>query len=51
MPQMAPMNWLFLFIFFSLIFMSFSLMNYFSFTYSPSISKTGKVKTQFNWKW
>nr|AXS66371.1 ATP synthase F0 subunit 8 [Cucujoidea sp. 12 KM-2017] len=51
MPQMAPMNWLTLMIFFSIIFMIFNSMNYFSFTY-PSITQSIKTsKKFFSWKW
>nr|ALO76497.1 ATP synthase F0 subunit 8 [Omalium rivulare] len=52
MPQMAPMNWLTLFIFFIMIFMIFNSMNYFSFIYNNKLStniKTSKIST--NWKW
>nr|ASL05670.1 ATP synthase F0 subunit 8 [Trichoferus campestris]QWB85732.1 ATP synthase F0 subunit 8 [Trichoferus campestris] len=51
MPQMAPLNWLTLFIYFSVIFISFNLMNYYSFIYKiKSIKKTPK-KLLFSWKW
>nr|YP_009995509.1 ATP synthase F0 subunit 8 [Ochthebius viridis]QNP09964.1 ATP synthase F0 subunit 8 [Ochthebius viridis] len=52
MPQMAPMNWLFLFIMFSMIFMLFNSMNYFSFKYD-NIMKKNNIKNikKLNWKW
>nr|WKU83813.1 ATP synthase F0 subunit 8 [Brachypalpus cyanella] len=53
MPQMAPINWLSLFLLFSLIFMLFNMMNYF--IYSPSTLKSknmNKIYTNsMNWKW
>nr|ALO70481.1 ATP synthase F0 subunit 8 [Cryptopleurum minutum] len=51
MPQMAPINWLFLFIFFIMIFMLFNSMNYFSFKYPIKSYKFSMKKTQMNWKW
>nr|APX39430.1 ATP synthase F0 subunit 8 [Cryptocephalus celtibericus] len=51
MPQMAPLNWLTLFIFFTLYIMIFSSMNYFFFLKTPIKSST-KVKKIFqNWLW
>nr|QNV11767.1 ATP synthase F0 subunit 8 [Hydrobius fuscipes] len=51
MPQMAPLNWLFLFILFSLIFMLFNSMNYFSFKYPIKSYQTSTTKKKINWKW
>nr|YP_009185882.1 ATP synthase F0 subunit 8 [Myrmecocephalus concinnus]ALO70724.1 ATP synthase F0 subunit 8 [Myrmecocephalus concinnus] len=51
MPQMAPMNWLILFITFILIFMLFNSLNYFSFLYQPLISIKSKSSKIFSWKW
>nr|AIW64896.1 ATP synthase F0 subunit 8 [Ictinogomphus sp. MT-2014] len=53
MPQMAPMSWTFLFLFFTTSLIIFSIMNYYSFI--PMIkpvskTETGKMETQ-NWKW
>nr|AXS65211.1 ATP synthase F0 subunit 8 [Chrysomeloidea sp. 4 KM-2017] len=51
MPQMAPINWLILFIFFSMIILIFSTINYFFFSkVPPSIMKSSK-KMKFNWMW
>nr|WIL79813.1 ATP synthase F0 subunit 8 [Callimerus nigroapicalis] len=51
MPQMSPLNWVSLFIYFSLIFMMINSMNYFFVTYSFS-SKTKKlILKKINWKW
>nr|QNP10035.1 ATP synthase F0 subunit 8 [Ochthebius delgadoi] len=53
MPQMAPMNWLVLFITFSMIFLMFNSMNYFSFKYN-NLNKNklfNKKLIKLNWKW
>nr|QNE85767.1 ATP synthase F0 subunit 8 [Helina impuncta] len=53
MPQMAPINWLSLFIIFSISFMIFNVMNYYS--YMPIMPKLTLYKKNksftFNWKW
>nr|NP_075451.1 ATP synthase F0 subunit 8 [Cochliomyia hominivorax]Q9MFP7.1 RecName: Full=ATP synthase protein 8; AltName: Full=A6L; AltName: Full=F-ATPase subunit 8 [Cochliomyia hominivorax]AAF78611.1 ATPase subunit 8 [Cochliomyia hominivorax]AIZ03382.1 ATP synthase F0 subunit 8 [Cochliomyia hominivorax] len=54
MPQMAPIGWLSLFIIFSIAFVIFNMMNYYS--YTPSMPKSELInKTQstnsLNWKW
>nr|YP_010022592.1 ATP synthase F0 subunit 8 [Sarcophaga josephi]QOP39440.1 ATP synthase F0 subunit 8 [Sarcophaga josephi] len=54
MPQMAPINWLMLFIIFSIAFIIFNVMNYYSFI--PTMPKSNLlIKTQsinsLNWKW
>nr|YP_010025562.1 ATP synthase F0 subunit 8 [Sarcophila latifrons]QOQ35861.1 ATP synthase F0 subunit 8 [Sarcophila latifrons]QTF74362.1 ATP synthase F0 subunit 8 [Sarcophila latifrons] len=53
MPQMAPIGWLSLFIMFSIAFMIFNMMNYYSFT--PIMPKSSLVKSNLinslNWKW
>nr|YP_009499530.1 ATP synthase F0 subunit 8 [Aegosoma sinicum]YP_009723023.1 ATP synthase F0 subunit 8 [Megopis sinica]ASL05644.1 ATP synthase F0 subunit 8 [Aegosoma sinicum]QGP73214.1 ATP synthase F0 subunit 8 [Megopis sinica]QVM79156.1 ATP synthase F0 subunit 8 [Aegolipton marginale] len=51
MPQMAPLGWLTLMLFFTLIFLIFNSMNYFSFIYPIKETKTKKIKLTFNWKW
>nr|UJG45491.1 ATP synthase F0 subunit 8 [Sylvicola punctatus] len=57
MPQMAPISWLSLFIIFSITFMIFNVLNYFSFlpptpksmdSDNKNISKTNNSLT---WKW
>nr|ALO76323.1 ATP synthase F0 subunit 8 [Brachynopus latus] len=51
MPQMMPLNWLMMFIFFTMTFLIFNSLNYFSFKYLPkNINLTIKKKT-LNWKW
>nr|WJR82114.1 ATP synthase F0 subunit 8 [Amphimallon sp.] len=51
MPQMAPLNWLSLFISFILIFMIFNSLNYFMFNYTIKTNKMTPNKTTINWKW
>nr|YP_010155422.1 ATP synthase F0 subunit 8 [Dicraeus orientalis]QQX44915.1 ATP synthase F0 subunit 8 [Dicraeus orientalis] len=53
MPQMAPINWLFLFIMFSVIFLLFNVMNYYSILpSSPKLNEKNELKTNsLNWKW
>nr|YP_009271875.1 ATP synthase F0 subunit 8 [Xylotrechus grayii]AIW58309.1 ATP synthase F0 subunit 8 [Xylotrechus grayii] len=51
MPQMAPLNWLLLFIFFTSMFMIFNVMNFYSFSYKPKEKKSEKTKINLNWKW
>nr|YP_010401673.1 ATP synthase F0 subunit 8 [Symphoromyia crassicornis]UQU69096.1 ATP synthase F0 subunit 8 [Symphoromyia crassicornis] len=53
MPQMAPISWLILFIIFSMSFILFNMMNYFSFLPpSPKSSDSMKVSSKsMNWKW
>nr|QNP09996.1 ATP synthase F0 subunit 8 [Ochthebius lederi] len=52
MPQMAPMNWIILFFMFTIIFMLFNSMNYFSFKYKNNQIKS-IIKNNFKtiWKW
>nr|ARX95718.1 ATP synthase F0 subunit 8 [Armigeres subalbatus] len=53
MPQMAPINWLILFIIFSMTFMIFNIKNYFCFFYSLiKLSQNLNIKQyKLNWKW
>nr|QID04135.1 ATP synthase F0 subunit 8 [Dacus ciliatus] len=53
MPQMAPIGWLSLFIIFSITFILFSIMNYY--TTLPQTPKS-EISNQYlassmNWKW
>nr|QNV11560.1 ATP synthase F0 subunit 8 [Dynatosoma fuscicorne] len=54
MPQMAPINWLSLFIMFSLIFLFFNILNYYNFFINPikikSLDKNNSTN-YLNWKW
>nr|YP_009229599.1 ATP synthase F0 subunit 8 [Pteronarcella badia]ALT66156.1 ATP synthase FO subunit 8 [Pteronarcella badia] len=52
MPQMAPINWLTLFIAFSLILLIFNFMNYYSFLpTAPETQEKSISQTPLNWKW
>nr|ALO77034.1 ATP synthase F0 subunit 8 [Cryptocephalus sp. CRY01] len=51
MPQMAPLNWVTLFIMFSIYVMVFSSMNYFFYMKSPLKSIVNNKKTSHNWSW
>nr|YP_009630383.1 ATP synthase F0 subunit 8 [Neuroperla schedingi]QBP33899.1 ATP synthase F0 subunit 8 [Neuroperla schedingi] len=52
MPQMAPISWLFLFITFSIILITFNAMNYFSFLpKSPEMTQKSIKQNPMNWKW
>nr|YP_010987575.1 ATP synthase F0 subunit 8 [Bledius obscurus]WON65981.1 ATP synthase F0 subunit 8 [Bledius obscurus] len=51
MPQMAPLNWLSLFILFLMIFFLINSINYFLFFYNPKSSKFLKKSSHLNWKW
>nr|AII02330.1 ATP synthase F0 subunit 8 [Phyllonorycter platani] len=54
MPQMMPINWIFLFIFFFFIFLLFMIMNYYNYNISPIKNnfKNKKLKkNNFQWKW
>nr|WJZ53011.1 ATP synthase F0 subunit 8 [Melanodexia sp.] len=54
MPQMSPINWLNLFIIFSITFVIFNMMNYY--LYVPNMPKSNlinksKLLKTLNWKW
>nr|YP_010563522.1 ATP synthase F0 subunit 8 [Epicauta emmerichi]UBU96206.1 ATP synthase F0 subunit 8 [Epicauta emmerichi] len=52
MPQMAPLNWLTLLIFFMAIYILVNSMNFYSFSYSlPMQSSLMKSTIKMNWKW
>nr|AML25919.1 ATP synthase F0 subunit 8 [Staphylinidae sp. BMNH 1274217] len=51
MPQMAPMNWLMLFLMFIAVFIMFNVLNYYCFMYPPKTSSIKKKTTSINWKW
>nr|AXS64981.1 ATP synthase F0 subunit 8 [Cucujoidea sp. 4 KM-2017] len=50
MPQMMPLNWLSLTIFFLLLFLMVNMINYFNFLNKP-IYQTKKIIKNLNWKW
>uniref|UniRef100_A0AAU7LK40 ATP synthase F0 subunit 8 n=1 Tax=Thalassa montezumae TaxID=3129753 RepID=A0AAU7LK40_9CUCU len=50
MPQMMPLNWMMLMIYFTLIFILFSIFFYFNFkNFSSKLENNYKIK--INWKW
>nr|YP_010261336.1 ATP synthase F0 subunit 8 [Libellula quadrimaculata]UIB40243.1 ATP synthase F0 subunit 8 [Libellula quadrimaculata] len=53
MPQMAPMSWILLFLFFSFMLLMINMLNYYLFNPSFKISKESKnmVIKNNNWKW
>nr|AOY39070.1 ATP synthase F0 subunit 8 [Rhizophagus dispar] len=51
MPQMAPLNWLTLLFYFTMIFFIFNSLNYFSFNYNTKKESFKKILLKFNWKW
>nr|QAY82032.1 ATP synthase F0 subunit 8 [Syphrea sp. REN-2018] len=51
MPQMMPLNWMLLFIFFNTIYFLANNFIYFSFLNEKSKSKMSKTPLKFNWKW
>nr|QWZ46417.1 ATP synthase F0 subunit 8 [Stenomorpha consobrina] len=52
MPQMAPLSWLTLMMFFIMLFLMLNIMNYFSFTHIIKPKKTSSIsKFKINWKW
>nr|YP_009434128.1 ATP synthase F0 subunit 8 [Hycleus marcipoli]APB02781.1 ATP synthase F0 subunit 8 [Hycleus marcipoli] len=51
MPQMAPLNWLSLLVYFIMIFMTLNSFNFYMFLYQQNPNKlTPKFKTKINWK-
>nr|YP_010373906.1 ATP synthase F0 subunit 8 [Coomaniella copipes]UPI13474.1 ATP synthase F0 subunit 8 [Coomaniella copipes] len=51
MPQMAPLYWLILMILFSIIFVLFFILNYYSSLDLPQKSESIKLTNKINWKW
>nr|WNU00259.1 ATP synthase subunit 8 [Psylliodes affinis] len=51
MPQMMPLNWLCLMLFFTLIFYCFNNYNYFLFFYNKKKNNPNLKMTKLNWKW
>nr|AND96409.1 ATP synthase F0 subunit 8 [Phalops ardea] len=51
MPQMAPINWLMLLFYFSMIFMIFNVLNYYAFNYTIKSLSFKKKSSIMNWKW
>nr|QXJ79794.1 ATP synthase F0 subunit 8 [Suinzona cyrtonoides] len=51
MPQMMPLNWLFLFFFTINVFLMFNIINYFNYNYSIKNNNYSKNLIKYNWKW
>nr|AFU50236.1 ATP synthase F0 subunit 8 [Copelatus sp. MJTNT-2012] len=52
MPQMAPMNWLILYMMFSITFLLFNFLNYYKYIIKSKASKKMKFFSKtLNWKW
>nr|YP_010946326.1 ATP synthase F0 subunit 8 [Anisolampra panfilovi]WGO57044.1 ATP synthase F0 subunit 8 [Anisolampra panfilovi] len=51
MPQMMPLSWLTLYLFFIIMLLIFSIINYYSFIPKPSFSKKMLSPKTLNWKW
>nr|ALO76256.1 ATP synthase F0 subunit 8 [Schizonycha sp. SCH01] len=51
MPQMAPLNWLSLFMMFCMILMIFSSTNYWIYLHNPKMKTYMKSTFLINWKW
>nr|AJG02518.1 ATP synthase F0 subunit 8 [Euplectus karstenii] len=51
MPQMAPMNWIFLYFLFTIIFIMMNFINYYYTMYTPTNKISFMKKYNFNWKW
>nr|QRW36231.1 ATP synthase F0 subunit 8 [Deronectes angusi] len=52
MPQMAPMNWLFLYIFFFFILILFNFMTFYLFLIKNKYSENNIINTNNHlWKW
>nr|YP_010166741.1 ATP synthase F0 subunit 8 [Porhydrus obliquesignatus]QRV62845.1 ATP synthase F0 subunit 8 [Porhydrus obliquesignatus] len=51
MPQMAPMNWLTLYMLFTMIFFMFNFMNFFIFMMKNNYNNNKLFKKMLTWKW
>nr|YP_009327168.1 ATP synthase F0 subunit 8 [Orthetrum sabina]ANX09992.1 ATP synthase F0 subunit 8 [Orthetrum sabina] len=53
MPQMAPMSWLMLFMFFSAMLLMINMLNYYLYSPKMNIKKESKEMSfkPSNWKW
>nr|YP_010426650.1 ATP synthase F0 subunit 8 [Aoria nigripes]USM11436.1 ATP synthase F0 subunit 8 [Aoria nigripes] len=51
MPQMAPLNWLTLYILFIIMFMLFMIQNYYSKNNFTNKLNFKKLTISTNWKW
>nr|APX39277.1 ATP synthase F0 subunit 8 [Psylliodes gougeleti] len=51
MPQMMPLNWILLALFFTIIFYLFNNMNFYSFFYLSKKINFKIMPNKLNWKW
>nr|QZP40955.1 ATP synthase F0 subunit 8 [Geoscapheus dilatatus] len=51
MPQMMPLSWIILYIFFITILFMFSFINYYSHIPLPHFNKKNMSSKIMNWKW
>nr|WIL79838.1 ATP synthase F0 subunit 8 [Omadius sp.] len=51
MPQMSPLNWISLFISFSIIFIMMNSINYFFLKYNSNLNLKPFKFSKMNWKW
>nr|AML26162.1 ATP synthase F0 subunit 8 [Scolytinae sp. BMNH 1274286] len=51
MPQMAPISWVTLYLFFSALFILTCILNFYNFKYSPQLKCISFKKLTSNWKW
>nr|ACI29355.1 ATP synthase F0 subunit 8 [Myrmeleon immaculatus] len=52
MPQMSPLSWWMLFIYFIMLLIMFSIVNYYIFCYPPQkVESTSIITKSMNWKW
>nr|ARH54276.1 ATP synthase F0 subunit 8 [Curculionidae sp. 2 AH-2016] len=51
MPQMMPLNWLNLYIYFYMLFWMMMILNFYMILYSPQKLSIKKIKLNLIWKW
>nr|YP_009906689.1 ATP synthase F0 subunit 8 [Elaeidobius kamerunicus]QLI52332.1 ATP synthase subunit 8 [Elaeidobius kamerunicus] len=51
MPQMSPLNWLSMYMLFTLLFILSVIINYYMFLYTPKMQIKAVEKKTINWKW
>nr|YP_009178819.1 ATP synthase F0 subunit 8 [Agasicles hygrophila]ALJ78614.1 ATP synthase F0 subunit 8 [Agasicles hygrophila]ASO76780.1 ATP synthase F0 subunit 8 [Agasicles hygrophila] len=51
MPQMMPLNWTLLMLFFLIIFYLYNILNFYSMNYNSIKTSTKMKTTSINWKW
>nr|WGO58019.1 ATP synthase F0 subunit 8 [Rhabdoblattella disparis] len=51
MPQMMPLSWISLYLFFSFMLLTFTFTNYFSYIPIPNSMNKKIIIKNINWKW